>query len=207
MDVLSNLSSSRGEGNAQANVRLGIHIGRRGDAAAVSDLVYLLQNGNLRQQHDAIKVLDEAGRLMPELLAPHIPVFLEMLHGKDNRLHWGSMAALQWAAKTQPHQVAEALPLLHRTAANCTVVTRDYYVYLLCTLYQTAAFRAQAASLFFEVLQDAPVNQVAMYAEKFLEVITPLHTKNFRQIIEGRLPGIGFSAKVLRLQKVLRKLP
>src|SRR5690606_19207587 len=95
MSVLTQLSSAIGHRDEIPNIELAKQIAAKNDATAVEELVRNLAHKNKAIQQDCIKVLYETGALNPALVAPFATTFITLLSSKNNRLQWGSMAALQ----------------------------------------------------------------------------------------------------------------
>jgi hypothetical protein len=94
MSVLNKLASALDRSDEIPNQILAREIAAAGNKDAVQELVANLSNPDKNIQHDCIKVLYEAGYLKPDLIAPYVATFVQLLRSRNNRLVWGGMTAL-----------------------------------------------------------------------------------------------------------------
>jgi hypothetical protein len=86
------------------------------------------------------------------------------------------------------------------------VITRDRAVAILIKLYGIKEYANDAFALFNEQLQAAPTNQLPMYAEMAMPVITTKHKAIFSQTLASRLSEIDKESKRKRVEKVIAKM-
>src|SRR5687767_10800532 len=102
MNIIEQLASSLKRRDEVPNQLLAEKIAKDNNQEAITELISLLQHKNKDIQHDAIKVLYEVGERQARLISYHIPVFLDLLKSKNNRMQWGAMAALSAIARYNP---------------------------------------------------------------------------------------------------------
>lgn len=205
MSIESQLASSLGRRDEVPNQELAAKIAAGSDAGAVKELTGLLKHKNKDIQHDAIKVLYEIGALNPALLSPYTDTFLTLLKSKNNRLQWGAMTALQTVTLQNAELIFESLPEIIAAANSGSVITKDYAVNILVDLCSLEKYHNDAFGLLREQLLTSPVNQLPMYAERALPVITKSSKEAFIQTLSLRIPDIDKESKQKRVVKVLKK--
>jgi HEAT repeat protein len=205
MIVIDKLASSLGQRDEQPNIALAKEIAATNDTAAVKELVDLLDHKKKNIRFDAIKALYEAGEIKPELLAPYLSKFIDLLGTKDNRMQWGAMSAISAIAPLGADEIYEALPLIIKTADQGSVITRDKYVLILSKLGTVKQYNEEVYTLLEEQVLKAPINQLPMYAEKTTEILTPTTRDRFVAAVKSRMEDVEQESKLKRLEKVLKK--
>lgn len=205
MSVLAQLASALGRRDEVPNQELAKVLATTQNSLAISELVENLSNKDKAIQSDCIKVLYEIGYINPALIAPHVQAFVKLLGNKQNRLVWGAMIALDVAAGVNPDEVHRYLPEIIRTADSGSVITRDHAVGVLIHLMRKAEYADDCFALLLEQLSGCPTNQLPMYAENALPVITAKYRSGFIQTLSVRLPEIEKDSKRARVEKVIRK--
>ncbi len=202
--VIPLLSTSLGQRDEEANIALAELIAKNKNATAVSELIDTLKDKKL--QNDCIKVLYEVGERNTVLIEPHLPVFLELLQSKNNRLQWGAMTAIYCISKTNPEEVYTALPKIVAAADSGSVITTDNAVNILIQLAGNPNYADEAFPLLLERLMKSPTNQLPMYAEKSMHLVNAANKNRFVEILTFRLPEIEKDSKKKRVEKVLKKI-
>lgn len=206
MPVLDKLATSLNRRDEEPNKQLAQTIAEADDTEAVKELVGLLQHKDKNIQSDAIKVLDETGALKPELVVPYASELVKLLQHKNNRMVWGTMAALSAIAPAAPTILYDNLVAILEAAAKGSVITKDHTVKILTILAATPAYTDDCIALLLDQLKDAPVNQLPTYAENTATIVTPNYSQEMARILTQRLPEVTQGAKHRRLSKVLQKL-
>lgn len=206
MSVIDQLASAFGRRDEKPNLDLAAKIAESEDLKAVEELVANLQNRNKDIQSDCIKVLYEIGAVKPRLIESHLQAFLTLLESRNNRLQWGAMTALDCIAGVNPEAVYAELPRLAAAADKGSVITRDHYVGILIRFCVIGAFSESAFALLNEQLMGCPENQLPMYAENALPVISGDFAALFRETLTSRLDDFEKASKRARVEKVLKKL-
>jgi hypothetical protein len=206
MEIISQLACSLGRRDEQPNIDLAKKIAAKKNVQAVQELADLFSGKNKDQQGDAIKVLYEIGVEEPELLLPHVKLFIALLNNKNNRLQWGAMTALSAIAPAAPKTIYSLLPAIMDAAEKGSVITRDHTINILVHLAGEKAYRKDALPLVLEMLQTAPYNQLPTYAEKILPHVGAAEKKDFLKVLTARLKDMEEGTKRKRLEKVVGKL-
>lgn len=206
MSIADQLASALGRRDEVPNQELASKIAASGGVSAVEELVTLLSAKNKDLQSDSIKVLYEIGAVKPELIAKYISVFLDLLESKNNRLQWGAMAALESVAGEAPKQIYEALPRIADAADKGSVITKDGAVNIFIKLCGISDFAGSAFPLLIEQLRKSPTNQLPMYAERAMHLITKENRELFVNSLSARLHEIDKESKRKRVEKVIQKV-
>lgn len=204
--VLDHLASAFGSKDEAPNIALAKAVATSGDTAAVQALVEHLKHKNSAVQSDCIKVLYEIGVLKPQLIAPYLDIFLDLLPHKNNRLQWGAMTALDSIAAVRPEAVYDRLPEIMDAADKGSVITRDHAVGILIKLLALPEYSDAAFTLLLEQLQKCPSNQLPMYAEQALPAVSGSQKNAFGKALLSRLGDFEKASKRSRVEKVLKKL-
>ena len=206
MAILDQLATSQGRRDEELNQKTALDIVSRHDRSSVSELVALLAHKNKNIQSDAIKVLYEIGERQPGLIELYDHVFLDLLNSKDNRLVWGAMTALDCLAPIRSQFIYQNLPRILDAADKGSVITKDHAISILIKLAANPVYTADVLSLLLNQMHTCPTNQLPMYAENALVVISDDFRAQFVSLFNKRLPEIEKDSKRKRVEKVIRKL-
>lgn len=206
MEVLSRIASALGQRDQAPNLALAREIAETKDKKAVNELVEGLMNKDKAIQNDCIKVLYEIGEIEPFLLVDYLDSFLALLHSKNNRLQWGSMTALNCIVKVKPKEIYDHLPTIMEATEKGSVITRDNAVNVLINLASHPSYSEDAFPLLIEQLLKSPTNQLPMYAERMLPIVTPENKDDFVTALNSRLDEIEKESKKKRVEKVIKKI-
>ena len=177
MSVNSQLATSLGRKDEVPNQILAKTIAEGNDTSAIIELVDVINGKDKALQSDAIKVLYEVGELNPALIVEQVDLFIALLSGKNNRLAWGAMTALDAIAAINPTGIYPHLSVILAAADAGSVITRDHAVGILVKLSQTAQYRNECFPLLMEQMQ-----------------------------LKSRTPDLPKESQQKRIEKVLKKL-
>ena len=207
MNVLDKLATNLQQRDEKPNIALAVEIVENNDGIAVRELVENLNHKKKDIQYDCIKALYEIGERKPDLIAGYYNDFLNQLENKNQRMIWGSICALSTIAQLRPKEIFEALPAVLRAVdATQSVIARDHTVYILAKLAQIPKYAEDAFALLVEIIMQAPINQLAMYAEYAGDVAMKDNKTILRDALICRLEDVNVPAKRKRIEKVLKKL-
>ena len=204
MSVINQLASSLNFRGTEPNKALARQIAAENNHEAVKELVANLNNKAI--QSDCIKVLYEAGEINPELIAGYAKDFIRLLDNKNNRMQWGAMTALDLITLQNADLVYNCLGKIVDIAEKGSVITKDHCMGILTKLCSVKQYAADAFAIFADLMQGCPSNQVPMYAEMALPVITPDMKTKFIKVLNDRIPDVEKDAKKKRIEKVIKKL-
>ena len=206
MSIISRLASSLNRRDEAPNQELAGQIVAFDDKETIKELIEGLSNKSKDIQSDCIKVLYEVAEARPELLTGYADEFIALLDNKNNRLQWGAMTALDAITHQNPEVIYKSLARIISAADKGSVITNDHCIGILIKLASHKEFEGDAISLLLERLISAPANQLPMYAERSLPVITQKNKAAFGRILTSRLPDIEKESKKARVEKVLKRL-
>ncbi len=205
MSITDQLASSMGKRDELPNIALAKKIAVSRDKVAMQELIDNLHHRDKDIQHDSIKVIYEVGALQPSLLKVHIKELVALLDSKNNRLQWGAMTALAAVTEENPSIISANLDKIIEAAEKGSVITHDQCVEILIKLCIVKTYAAKAFTLLIDRLLVCPTNQLPMYAEKALPVITKDNKSVFVNAVAGRLEDIEKESKRRRVEAVIRK--
>lgn len=205
MTVMSKLASSLNRRDEVPNQELAVKIAAKNDKAAVKELIENLFNKSSANQNDCIKVLYEVGERKPELIASYTKDFVSLLNHKNNRLQWGAMTALNTIVLENPKEIYFSLGKIIDAANAGSVITKDNAVRILIKLCSVKQYSDRAFSVLNEQLLTCPTNQLPMYAELAIPIITDKNKKTFERTLTSRLEDIEKESKRKRVEKVIKK--
>jgi hypothetical protein len=206
MSIINKLASQQNRRDEIPNQELAKEIVTAGDKKAVKELFENLSNKDKAVQSDCIKVIYEIGEQKPKLIAGFANELIELLGNKNNRLQWGAMTALHSITAEAPKKIYDALPAIIDVADKGSVITNDHCVGILIKLCGMKEYATAAFSLLNERLIKSPTNQLPMYAENALPVITEKNKAVFINTLTSRLGEIEKDTKRIRVEKVIKKL-
>lgn len=206
MTIIDKLAISLNRRDEIPNQELAKQIANTNDKKAVKELVENLNNKSKDIQSDCIKVIYEIGTLKPNLVAEFGNELVALLDNKNNRLQWGAMTALNTITNENPKAIYSALTKIIEVADNGSVITNDHCVEILIKLCATKKYAEDAFALLNERLKKSPTNQLPMYAENALPIITDKNKVTFIRTLNLRLPDIEKDTQRIRIEKVIKKL-
>ena len=213
MRAIALLASSLGRRDELPNIAIAEAIVKKDGVRAVSELVTVLEGKDKALRSDALKALYEVGYRKPDLIAAHLPVFVDLPGSKDNRMVCGAIppgrdrsCAVDAIAGVRPKEVIAALPKMMAAVDKGSVITRDHAVGAMVKLAMDKKYAVKVMPLLHEQLRICPTNQLPMYAEWVATVTTVPHAKATGAILSRRLVDIAQPPKRKRIEKVLRRL-
>lgn len=206
MAIIDKLATSLNRRDEVPNQQLAQQIAAKNDHKAVAELFENLNHKNKAIQSDCIKVIYETGMLKPALISGYSKELISLLDSKNNRLQWGAMTALDSITGKVPQIIFRSLAKLAAVAEKGSVITHDHYMGILTKLCAMKAYAGSAFTLLNERLRACPTNQLPMYAENALPVITGKTRETFIKTLRLRIPEIEKETKRSRVEKVVKKL-
>lgn len=206
--VLDRLASALGRRDEAPNLALAREIAATSDHQAVATLVAGLSTAPSDVQSDALKVLYEAGKIKPALIADYSDVFLSLLNNRNNRLVWGGMEALAAVAAVRPATLVDHIEDIMLAIERGSVITRDWGVRVLATIaLSVQGTRDTILPFLLGMLESCRPSEFPRHAESVVGLMTADAGARQELIIlcQLRLPGLT-SAQARRVRSTLRKL-
>jgi len=204
--VLNLLSSSLGRRDEVPNQGLAQKILSINDINAIKELVSLLHHPKTAIQNDAIKVLYEIGRGNAKLISPYCNEFIALLKSKNNRMVWGTMTALSVIVNEKHDVIFKNLSSIMQAADLGSVIAKDHAAKVLTTLSQNKKYRNITLPILIDFINTAPENQFPTYAENAMTVIEGDYKKVLLQVLESRIDKMKTPTKIVRAEKLIKKL-
>jgi hypothetical protein len=207
MTALSLLACSLGRRDEQPNEQLALQIIQSKNDSWVMELVENLENKDKNIQSDCIKVLYEVGqRGAPELIAPYLQQFIKLITGKNNRLVWGAMYAIDAITLIRYDEVIRNLATIMQAVDKGSVITIDCGISILSKLCSFKIHSPTVFPLLVEQIKKCPVKQVPMYAEKSFQYIQKENIKEYQELLKERYSEMSSDSQKKRIEKILKKI-
>jgi hypothetical protein len=206
MTIINKLASALNRRDQVCNLELAKQIAGTNDKKAVRELFGNLSHKNKGIQDDCIKVIYEIGTLKPALVAGYADSLIALFDSKNNRLQWGAMTALNTITNENHRPVYSSLEKIIAVAERGSVITNDHCVGILIKLCAIKEYADTAFTLLTGRLMISPANQLLMYAENALPVISEKYTPVFIKTLTVCLNDFEKETKRKRVEKVLKKL-
>ena len=206
MNIANQLSSAQDRRDQDLNFGLAEQIATRRNGYDVKELLALAHTGTRTQKHDAIKVLYEIGRRGPDLIAPHLDAFIDLIAVRDNRMIWGAMTAIAMITHEQPKTVYAHLDQICRAAERGSVIAKDQAVTILVSLMADGDLQDEIAPVLLDHIRLAAINQLPMYADMAMPVLKEKYADDLKTVLMTRLAESMPDSKRRRLEKVVKAL-
>jgi len=201
--MMDRLATNRGRNDDEPNIELAVDIARRGDAAAVAELVGGMSGKDAAIASDCVKALYETGYREPRLLAGHAPAFVTALRSRNNRLVWGGMIALGTLAPVSPDEVYAGIDVILRSFERGSVITVDAGVRVLAGLSAAnGEYARRLVPVLLSHLETCRPKDVAQHAESAAVCMTGERAAAFARVLEARRSDLT-PAQAKRVDKVL----
>lgn len=205
MTILTRLASIQNRRDEEPNLLLAHELVEGGDVNGIREIAANLWNKDKRIQSDCDSVLEEIGRVAPELIVDFTPDFLKLLTIKNNRMVWGAMINLSLIADLVPDQIFKNLDLIKKTIDGGSVITVDSG---MKTLGIVASVKPEYNCVIFpyliEKLKTCRPKSVAQYAESVYRAVGPHNQEAYIQVLNQRLNSLSAS-QVRRVKKLLKE--
>ncbi len=206
MSVVPKLASSLGRNDEAPNQALAADIARRGDRRAVKELIKKLNSNDTDIQNDCIKVLYEVGERKPELIAPFVSEFLDLLSNKNNRITWGAMTALGTIAALKADTIWTRVGDVMRANDAGSVITQDWGIRVLAAVSSKSKKHEQKIFPYLlAFLKRCIPRDVPKHAESMAVAVNRGNRDRFIKGLKARERELKPS-QMARVRKIYRKL-
>ncbi len=203
--LLQRLASVQGRRDARPNQILARELVAAGDGDAVRELVANLDHPVTRVRSDCIKVLYEIGYLAPEMIAPHVDRFIDLLGDKNNRMVWGAMIALATVAPRVPEALFARRQTIQAAIDRGSVITVDRGIEALSAVAAAdASYREVLWPYLLDHLRKSRLKDVPSRAESILQAVDGARKEAFIEVVRARMAEARPS-QVRRLKKVVER--
>lgn len=186
------------------NKDLARQLAEKKDIGGIGEVAENLWNKDKNIQSDCASVLEEIGRIDPELIENYIPDFFKMLSGKNNRLVWGGMINLSLVADRKPEEIFNKFDEIVDAIEKGSVITRDGGIKTLAIVasvnekYNMAIF-----PFLIEHLKNCRPKDVPQHAESIMRAVTSKNQDQYIDLLNRRFDALS-SSQQRRIRKLLR---
>lgn len=204
--MLEKLAYNLGRNDEEPNIALAVELCDTNDSQGIREIVQGLKTGKEQQKNDCIKVLYEIGERKPDLIADDVPVFIELLKSKNNRLIWGGMTALSKIAPLRPKEIFENIAAVIEAYENGSVITRDNSITVFAELakadkeYEKVLFRK-----LMKHLETCRLKEVGQHAERIAVCINKQNAQEFISVLLKRRKSLT-EAQKKRVDKLIKNI-
>lgn len=204
--MIERLAVSLGINNDKPNIELAKEIAEKEDSSGLDELVTNLDSEDKRIASNCIKVLYETGYRKPELIASYAERFVSFLTSKNNRLVWGSMAALAQIADLRADYLYENLDTLIKAYEKGSVITIDAAISVFTgIIIGKPETRKEIFPLLIKHLELCRPKEVPQHGERIFPCLNEESKDRFIQVIKKRESDLSDSQKK-RTNKLLSRL-
>jgi len=176
------------------------------DTEGIKEIVENLWNKDKNIQSDCASVLEEIGRMAPELIQDYVPDFLRLLSSKNNRLVWGAMIILSLVADRKPQEVFDNLDDIVEAIKNGSVITRDNGIKTLAIVASADEEYNEAIFPFLvEHLKKCRPKDVPQHAESIMRAVNSDNQELYIDVLNQRFDTLR-SSQQKRVKRLLRAL-
>jgi hypothetical protein len=174
------------------------------DIEGINEIAINLWNKDKNIQSDCASVLEELGRINPELIENYIPDFFKMLSGKNNRLVWGGMINLSLVADRKPEEIFNKFDEIVDAIEKGSVITRDGGIKTLAIVASDNEKYNEAIFPFLiEHLKNCRPKDVPQHAESIMRAVTSKNQDQYIDLLNRRFDALS-SSQQRRIRKLLR---
>jgi hypothetical protein len=207
MKALDLIATSLNRRDDKPNQELADEIIKMNRTEWIKELVESLNHKDKNIQSDCLKVLYEIGeRGAATLIAPYYLEFGKLIEGKNNRLIWGAMIALDTVVNVNPQGIYTLLPIIIKGIDKGSVITIDHGVAILAKLSALSEYTDTAFPLLLEQLKKCPSKQLPMYAEKSEIAVDKTNRTQFVDLLIQRMKELDKDSQKKRIEKVINKV-
>ena len=195
-----------GRNDENPNIELAEYLCKKNDAGAIREIVDGFKGKDKAVANDCIKVLYEIGERRPELISGYVNDFISFLCSKNNRLAWGSMAALAKITAYASGQIFEKLPVVVSAYEAGSVITVDNSISVFAGLCKAGDNYAETVlPIIVNHLEKCKPKEVPQHAERASICFNQNNAGVFIGVLEKRKPHLTLTGQT-RINKLLKML-
>jgi len=204
--AIEQIAYSKGRRDEVPNQELARALARTRDTVGIAEIAKGLHHPTPAVRSDCIKVLYEIGYLRPELIAPYVSEFLELLTERNNRLVWGGMIALATISSRRAPEIWDQIDPVMETIERGTLITQIWGTRVLSGVASTLPkSRPRVLPALAARIETCDPRDLPLHAEGALPGVDELNRGTFAAILAGRLDELS-EAQARRVRIVIRKL-
>jgi hypothetical protein len=204
MSIIPNLASSQGRRDEEPNKELGKRLVGTNDLAGIQEAAANLKNEDRNIQIDCLAVLEQVGRLAPELIENYLDDFLKFIVGKDNRLIWAAMINIALIADKKPTEIIDHLDEIIAVIDKGSVITKDNGIKILArAVAAKPAYTDRVFPYLIDQLNTCRPKSVPQYSESILVAVSEENKNQYLKIIKKRSNELT-AAQAKRINKIIK---
>lgn len=206
MTILNQIASQLDRKDEHPNIELAHRLVEHNQLDGVYEIIENLTNKNKKIQYDCIKVAYEIGELKPELISPHVLIFIDLLNSRDNRMVWGAFTALSTIAEIASSEMMDHLDTLFLTIKQGSVITVDKGILTLAKLASVdQSYNDRIFPSLLQHLETCRSKEVPQHAESTLIAVTDNNKLSYVNVLKLREPNLT-DAQLKRIKKIYKSL-
>jgi hypothetical protein len=205
MAVINKLASQTGRKDDQPNKDLGMALVADRDASSIQEIAANLWNPDKKIQVDCLSVLEQVGRLAPEMIKPYVGDFLKLITSKNNQLVWAAMINLALIADRVPREIFEQYEVLVKVIESGSVITVDNGIKVLGKVAAAnPAYNEVIFPYLLEQLGNCRSKSVPQFAESISPAVTSSNQGAYLELLEARMGSLS-EAQAKRVRKIIKE--
>ncbi|MCJ7717937.1 MAG: hypothetical protein MUO54_15655 [Anaerolineales bacterium] len=204
MSIIPNLASSLGRRDEEPNKELGKRLVDTNNLAGIQEAAANLNNENRNIQIDCLAVLEQVGRLAPELIENYLDEFLKFIVGKDNRLIWAAMINIALIADKKPEEILDHLDEIIAVIDKGSVITKDNGIKILArAVAARPAYTDRVFPYLIDQLNTCRPKSLPQYSESILVAVSEENKNQYLKIIKNRSNELT-AAQAKRINEIIK---
>ncbi len=206
MKYISQIAYNMGERSEVPNQELARKLAEENNEEGIKEMASYLYDKNKSVASDCLKVLYETGYIKPELIAPYVDEYINLLTSKNNRMVWGAMIALACCANVVPKKVLKQKDLVLEKIETGTVITNVWGVKTLINIAKAdEGGYKELKDVLFELQKACRPVDFAKRAEDMMDAVRKEDIPEYIEILDlGKMDLSAAGAK--RTDRVIKKL-
>jgi hypothetical protein len=204
--MIEKLACKLGRNDEKPNIELAELLCRNNDTTGIKEIVDGFKGSDKAVASDCIKVLFEVSERNPNLVKDYAADFISGLRSKNNRLVWGSMAALAGIAELAAHTIYEKIQIVISAYESGSVITVDNAISVFAGLCKAnGGYAKTVLPIIIEHLRKCRPKEVPQHAERASVCFTKENAGDFIEVLEKR-KAIMTAPQQARINKLLKIL-
>ncbi len=205
MTIIPELASQIGRKDDQPNQVLGKKLVANQDLEGIKEAAENLTHPDRKIQVDCLGVLEQVGRLAPELIEDYLDDFLVLAFGSDNRLVWQSLINLALIADRKPDRMMACFDQFVNLIKTGSVIMRDNCIKILARAGAAKPeYIEEVYPILIDQLKNCRAKSLPQYTESILPIISTANLAEIEGVLLKRLPELSQNQE-RRISRVVSK--
>lgn len=204
--MIEKIAFYQNRNDEEPNIVLAIQLVKSKNTMGIREIVDGLGNKEKQVVNDCIKVLYEIGYRSPELINPHVGVFIDNLRSNNNRLVWGCCIALSLLADANSDKLYENIDAINKVYEEGSVITTDNSISIFAGIIRgNEKYAKTILPVLLTHLENCRPKEVAQHAERISVCINRKNKQGFVEVLMKRLDSLA-DAQKKRVVKLIKKI-